>query len=132
LAETEKTMETWGATAGQAQQWAERECQAFLLSLSKQWFLCKVWHYPNGPLNIEDAASGVVGGMSGSPIVAEDGRAIGIVCIGSVTHNPSSEPDLDSSTGGGPNPSLVSNLSGWLLKELTDAAISSDATTTAD
>src|SRR5262249_16128890 len=111
------------ADFGQAQ-WAERECRAFLLSLSNQWAPCKVRHFPNGPLNIQDAASGVLGGMSGSPIVTEDGHAIGIVSLGSITYDPSIEggPDLDSSTEGGPNPSLVGNLPGWLLKELADAA----------
>ena len=33
-------------------------------------------------LNVVDAAQGIAGGMSGSPIIAENGTAIGIVCLG--------------------------------------------------
>jgi trypsin-like peptidase len=87
-------------------QWARRECPAFLLSLNNQWFPCTVQHYPNGMLNICDAARGIAGGMSGSPIIAEDGAAIGIVCLSS----------------NGPHPRLMGNLPGWLLKQLADAA----------
>ena len=62
---------------------AKRKCSAFLLSLSNQWFPCTVEHSPNGMLNIQNAARGIAGGMSGSPIIAEDGSAIGVVCLGS-------------------------------------------------
>ena len=83
-----------GATGSQVR----RECPAFLLSLSNEWFPCKVEHYPNSALSILDAAYGIEPGMSGSPIIAEDGTAIGIVCIGS------SKPTGDLATEGGPNP----------------------------
>jgi hypothetical protein len=65
-------------------------------------------------LNIQEAADTIAGGMSGSPIVTEDGYAIGIVCIGS-------GPNPDASTEAGPNPRLAGNLPGWVLKELADA-----------
>jgi hypothetical protein len=56
-----------------------------------------------------DAEEPIVGGMSGSPILA-DGVAIGVVCIGS----DSGVPNTDS----GPNPNLAAHLPGWLVQEL--------------
>jgi hypothetical protein len=91
--------------------WARRECRAFLLSLNNHWFPCKVQHAPNNMLSIFDAADEIAGGMSGSPIIAEGGRAIGIVCTGS-------EIEGGASTLGGPNPRLMGNLPGWFLKTL--------------
>lgn len=111
LADLEKR---FGAT-GRAQ-WARRECQAFLLSLSNQWFPCKVQYYPNGTLMVSDAVSGIAGGMSGSPIVAEKGAAIGIVCIGSSTVSDVQTESGELDTEGGPNPRLMGNLPGWFLK----------------
>jgi hypothetical protein len=55
---------------------------------------------------------GIAGGMSGSPIVADDGSAIGIVCTSG------GGTDLDKHIEGGPNPRLVNNLPGWLLRQL--------------
>jgi hypothetical protein len=49
---------------------------------------------------ISDAAEGIRGGMSGSPIVAPNGRAIGVVCT----------------SEDGPNPFLPANLPGWLVR----------------
>jgi hypothetical protein len=101
-------------------EWAKRECPAFLLSLENQWFPCTVRHSPNDMLWISDAAEGIAGGMSGSPIVAKDGTAIGIVCLGSGgTFN-------RLPTEGGPNPRLMGNLPGWFLKVLTDGAAQRD------
>ena len=101
-------------------EWARRECPAFLLSLENQWFHCTVRHGPNDMLWISDATEGIAAGMSGSPIVAKDGTAIGIVCIGSGgTFNP-------IPTEGGPNPRLMGNLPGWFLKVLTDGAAQRD------
>jgi hypothetical protein len=34
---------------------------------------------------LSEVSRGIIGGMSGSPIVAENGSAIGVVCIGSET-----------------------------------------------
>jgi hypothetical protein len=50
------------------------------------------------------AAERVLGGMSGSPIVAEAGTAIGVVCT------------TTSPREGGPNAHLSDNLPGWLLR----------------
>ena len=51
---------------------------ARLLSLDGRWFSCTIRHF-GGPLWITHAAERVHGGMSGSPIVAEAGTAIGVV-----------------------------------------------------
>ena len=88
-------------------------CPAFLLSLDNQWFACKVDHSPNGMLNVDTARS-IAAGMSGSPIIAEDGTAIGVVCLGSG----GTMLELEMATEGGPNPRLMGNLPGWFLKEL--------------
>lgn len=52
--------------------------RAWLLSLAGQWFPCTAEHY-GGPLWLFRAAEGIVGGMSGSPIVADNGSAIGVL-----------------------------------------------------
>src|ERR1700738_867778 len=83
---------------------APTECQAQLLALDGQWFRCAVQHINDGPLWVSKAMKGIAGGMSGSPIVADDGSAIGIICTSS------GGADLDKHTEGGPNPRLVNNL----------------------
>jgi hypothetical protein len=60
-----------------------------------------------GLLWITDAGKGIVGGMSGSPILAEDGSAIGVVSVGGELH-----------TGGGPNPHLAYHLPARYLPRL--------------
>jgi hypothetical protein len=77
---------------------------ARLLSLDGRWFSCTIRHF-GGPLWITHAAERVPGGMSGSPIVAEAGTAIGVVCA------------TTSPREGGPNASLSENLPGWLLRD---------------
>jgi hypothetical protein len=75
---------------------------ARLLSLDGRWFSCTIRHF-GGPLWITHAAERVLGGMSGSPIVAVSGTAIGVVCT------------ITSPREGGPNARL--NLPGWLLRD---------------
>jgi hypothetical protein len=58
-----------------------------------------------GGLSVFGADAGIIGGMSGSPIFAEDGAAIGVV-------------STSSGTEGGPNPYLTYHLPGWLLAKL--------------
>ena len=77
---------------------------ARVLSLDGRWFSCTIRHF-GGPLWITHAAERVVGGMSGSPIVAEAGTAIGVVCA------------ITSPREGGPNAHLSENLPGWLLHD---------------
>jgi hypothetical protein len=77
---------------------------ARLLSLDGRWFSCTIRHF-GGPLWITHAAERVVVGMLGSPIVAEAGTAIGVVCT------------TTSPREGGPNARLSDNLPGWLLRD---------------
>lgn len=77
---------------------------ARLLSLDGRWFSCTIRHF-GGPLWITHSAERVLGGMSGSPIVAETGTAIGVVCT------------TTSPREGGPNARLSDNLPGWLLRD---------------
>jgi hypothetical protein len=82
------------------------ESEAWLLSLDGRWFPCKVTTSGRG-LWIENAAEPIRAGMSGSPIVALEGSAIGVVCVSSVT---------DRNRSGGPNAELWQHLPGWLLR----------------
>jgi Trypsin-like peptidase domain len=77
---------------------------AQLLSLDGRWFSCTIRHF-GGPLWITHAAERVHGGMSGSPIVAAAGTAIGVVCT------------TTSPREGGPNARLPDNLPAWLLRD---------------
>ncbi len=77
---------------------------ARLLSLDDRWFYCTVRHF-GGPLWITHAAERVLGGMSGSPIVAVTGTAMGVVCTTTLPRD------------GGPNARLSDNLPGWLLHD---------------
>jgi Trypsin-like peptidase domain len=93
---------------------AEAESEAWLLALNGHWFRCRVKSIEGRSLHISDAAEDIRGGMSGSPIVAPDGRAIGIVCIsGGLDGNRE-----DAHREGGPNPFLPANLPGWLAGDL--------------
>jgi hypothetical protein len=82
----------------------EASSTARMLSLSGEWFECRVTSLGRS-LWIEDVAQPIVGGMSGSPIILPDGGAVGVVCVSSESH------------AAGPNPMLAANLPGWLLEE---------------
>ena len=83
---------------------------AWLLSLDGEWFPCRV-HYPGRALWILDAVEGIMAGMSGSPILAENGQAIGVCVAGG-------GPPSEKPTEGGPNPTLTDDLPGWCLREI--------------
>jgi hypothetical protein len=57
-----------------------------------------------------------VGGMSGSPIISAEGAAIGVACLGA------EDGAGNQAECSGPNPSLLGNLPGWLLRGGTGAA----------
>ena len=82
------------------------QSSGWLLGLDGQWFSCTIENF-DGSLAISDASAAIDGGMSGSPILADDGTAIGTVC---------------SSDGGGASsfgqPCLTYNLPGWLLRQI--------------
>jgi hypothetical protein len=84
--------------------------QAWLRNLKGEWFPCTV-EDTGGALWISNAKDGIAAGMSGSPIVADDGAAIGVVCTAGGVK-------ADIYTEGGPNPRLAHHLPGWLLREL--------------
>jgi hypothetical protein len=75
---------------------------------ASHWFRCTV--RGTQKLWIADAAEPIRRGMSGSPILAADGTAIGIVCVGKAGE------DDEHHTEGGPNAGYW-NLPGWLLHE---------------
>lgn len=78
---------------------------ARLLTLDKRWISCDVRYL--GELWIQ-ATEQIRGGMSGSPICDEEGRAIGAVCV-------------SGEFEGGPNPCLSDHLPGWLVRDLLPA-----------
>jgi|SRR4029077_8339880 Trypsin-like peptidase domain len=85
--------------------------RGWLLSLDGEWFSCDVQQIGRA-LWIENAAQPIVGGMSGSPIIAEDGRAIGVACMSSSS---------DNNRGGGPNPYLADVLPAWAFWRMVAA-----------
>jgi hypothetical protein len=76
------------------------EGSGWLISLRGRWFRCDVTAH-NRALTISNPEQRIAGGMSGSPILTDEGRAIGVVT-------------LDT----GPDPFLVRSLPGWALDEL--------------
>ena len=55
---------------------------AWMLSRDLEWFPCTV-RSNSKRLSVIEAEGKIVGGMSGSPILNSDGKAIGVVCNGS-------------------------------------------------
>jgi hypothetical protein len=86
----------------------EAESEARMLSLSGEWFTCRVKSLGR-TLWFDRAEQPVVPGMSGSPIVLPDGSAVGVACLSEDAHAGGRE--------GGPNPMLAAHLPGWLLAE---------------
>lgn len=84
----------------------------WVLTLAGRWSSCIVEHigydHPialRGSLCIGDVKGGIHFGMSGSPILADDGTAIGVVSTDSM------------------NPHLIHDLPGWLLRKLNAASL---------
>jgi hypothetical protein len=88
----------------------EAEADAWLLGLDGEWFSCRVscLRAPRsiGGIGISDAATPIVGGMSGSPVMVQGG-VIGIVSI-------SFGGDAGDRQGG-PQAYLPLALPGWML-----------------
>jgi hypothetical protein len=84
------------------------QSEAQLLSLSGHWFSCRVKSRGRS-LWIEGATESIQGGMSGSPIIAPDGAALGVVCVSRGGCN------LSDHREGGPNPLLYANLPAWMI-----------------
>jgi hypothetical protein len=82
--------------------------RAGLLSLDNEWFPCDVARI-RCSLAIKNATKGIRDGMSGSPVVDDAGRAVGLVSVsgGSIRK---------LHTEAQKNPHLASALPGWMLK----------------
>ena len=76
--------------------------RGWLLSLDGQWMPCTLKPTRYGNLMVKDAG-GIESGMSGSPILSDKGRVVGVVTIGS----------------GWTEPHLPSALPQWLAQKLT-------------
>ena len=87
------------------------EAPAWMFSLDGHPFRCTAHCDEYGPLWIEQSQADIVGGMSGSPIVADNGSAIGVLCTSA------HRGGAASSREGGPNPRLATNLPGWFLRQ---------------
>jgi hypothetical protein len=84
----------------------EAQVDARLLSLDGQWFACRV-SSEGRSIWFRDSARAIESGMSGSPVLAADGKAIGVVCNG-------------GGSDSGPNPYLAGCFPGWLLRKLPE------------
>lgn len=82
----------------------QADMKAQLLSLDGRWFPCRVSNI-GGPLLIQEAVDDIVDGMSGSPILAEDGSAVGVVSVAI-----GASADTEVFTEGSPNPRLAYHL----------------------
>src|SRR4029077_2562754 len=80
------------------------ENEAWMLSLGGDWFQCR-YTRNEGPLWVSTTTQPIVGSMSGSPIILNDGKAIGIVTL--------------AVEGGheAPNARLFRSLPVWLLQD---------------
>jgi hypothetical protein len=85
---------------------APEEGRAWLLSLEGEWFQCAVTYTKlfETPLFITTEAQEIVGGMSGSPILSDNGKAIGVVCL------------FGDGGSGSPNPRLTRDLPARFLR----------------
>jgi S1-C subfamily serine protease len=85
---------------------ANEEASARVLSLDGAWMDCRITATRYGlwlhDINIE-------GGMSGSPILTVDWRAVGVLVVGG---------NCDLRCGSGPHPSLTDRLPAFLVEEL--------------
>jgi hypothetical protein len=86
------------------------DLDGWLCSLAGEWFKCRLSHN-RGSLWVSQAGLGVVGGMSGSPILRNDGVAVGVVSRSGGA--PGVRPE------GGPNPCLIDCLPARLLRGVT-------------
>jgi hypothetical protein len=113
---------------------APSEGQAWLYSLDRRWFPCRIRRVNQGPLRIFDAVEPIRGGMFGSPIKADDGAVIGLVSRSSAGLDddalkklrPGDLIDADkhvvagSHPEGGPQPVLARSLPAWLRNDLLE------------
>jgi hypothetical protein len=89
-------------------------CDVWLHTLDGQWEPCaaRTQFHPASGLTLIGAKEGNRAGTSGSPIVRADGRALGVISVGSHTH----ETVVSQEAAG--QPLLASKLPLWLLTDL--------------
>ena len=87
-----------------------RELPVLVLSLSGKALRSRACVLSNDGLWLRSATQMVVGGMSGSPILALNGIAIGVIST--------AREKVDEDGFDGPMPRLDANLPGWLLREM--------------
>lgn len=90
------------------------ELEGWLFARDGAWFRCKVEYHKDGGLWLRDAERRIVGDMSGSPVLAKNGSAVGLVSTAN-SHG----------TESGPNPRLGCHLPGWLLRNAVIKAVRS-------
>jgi exonuclease I len=61
----------------------DQPTRGWMLSLDGHWMPCAIHTTNNGSLLVKDLDGDIEGGMSGSPILSDKGRAVGVVTIGS-------------------------------------------------
>jgi hypothetical protein len=84
------------------------ELDGWVLAPGGIWFSCVVQYRKEGPLWLRNAAQQIVGGMSGSPIITNDGSVVGLISTGPGSGN-KNDPT-------GPQPRLDSHLPAGLLR----------------
>jgi hypothetical protein len=82
---------------------AKQPTRGWMLSLGGHWMPCTIQIRNYGNLVVKDLIGDIEGGMSGSPILSDKGRVVGVVTIGS----------------GWSEPHLPSALPQWLARQLT-------------
>jgi hypothetical protein len=94
--------------------------EGWLLALdATHWFRCRVEVF--SAIWISETAEPILGGMSGSPILGDDGQVIA-VCVAS---GGTGDRDVEDDREGGPNPGLR-HLPGWFLDELSEQSAESE------
>jgi hypothetical protein len=82
------------------------EFNGWLLSVDGKWFHCAVDYHEDGPLRTRDNLQRIGGGMSGSPIIADNGVAIGLLSY------------TNDFKEGGPHPRLDTRLPAFVLNDI--------------
>jgi hypothetical protein len=96
----------------------DHSCPVWLLTLSGVWHRCNV-EVLRRSLTLVGPKEGNAPGASGSPILMDDGRAIGIVNVGTETNGKSEERQ-------GGQTRLMSCLPGWMLAKLHAKGVAQD------
>jgi hypothetical protein len=90
-----------------------RSGSGWVLSLDGHWIRTTLEVF-SGPNGIVLKIGPTEPGMSGSPVLGDGGRAVGVVAIGSETV--SADGERKQADLSGPQPMLARNLPGWLLQ----------------